>query len=117
VSVFALGAHLEFKSLMWYYFNVLRRFRMVKLDEATLTSQGQISVSRKIRERLHLQKGAKIAFFDDGKGHIFIQEIEAPVEFSPQEWDEFLAKTKKEPITRVHGKAETLRHLDRLMKK
>ena len=90
---------------------------MVKLDEATLTSQGQISVPKKVREKLHLQKGAKIAFFEDGKGHIFIQEIEAPLEFSPKEWDEFLTKTKKEPITRVHGKTEALRHLDRLMKK
>ncbi len=90
---------------------------MVKLDEATLTSQGQISVPKRVRERLHLQKGAKIAFFEDDKGHIFIQEVEVPIEFTHKEWGDFLAKTQKEPVTRVHGKAEALRHLDRLSKK
>ena len=90
---------------------------MVKLDEATLTSQGQISVPKKVREKLHLKKGAKIAFFEDAKGHIFIQEIETPIEFTPEEWDKFLAKTKKELTTWYHSKSEFLRHLDRLKKK
>lgn len=90
---------------------------MVKLDEATITSQGQISIPKKVREKLHVQRGDRIVFLEDGVGRIIIQEVETPVEFSHEEWEEFLAKTKKEPVTRTKGKKEALRHLDKLMKK
>ena len=90
---------------------------MVKLDEATLTSQGQVSIPKKVREKLHLEKGDKILFLEDGKGHILIQEAEVPIEFTHHQWEEFLARCQKEPVTRVRGKAAALRHLDRLMKK
>jgi ATP-dependent DNA helicase RecG len=38
---------------------------MVKLADATITSQGQISIPKKVRERLCLQTGCRVAFFDD----------------------------------------------------
>lgn len=87
---------------------------MVKLGDATITSQGQISVPKKIRERLSLQKGAKIVFLEDEKGRVIIQEAETPVEFTKEEWQKFLEKTQKEPVTRVHNRREALKHLDRL---
>ena len=90
---------------------------MVKLDEATLTSQGQISIPKKVREKLHLQKGDRVVFLEDGVGRIVIQEVERSFEFTPEEWDEFLLKTQKEPVTRFKGKKAALRHLDGLIKK
>ena len=90
---------------------------MVKLDEVRLTQQGQISIPKKIRERLHLEAGDKIVFLEDDKGHILIQEAEAPFNLTPSEWRAFLEKTGKEPVTRVKGKAEALKHLDQLKNK
>ena len=90
---------------------------MTKLDAATLTRQGQISIPKKIREKLGLQAGDKVIFFEDEKGQIVIQEAEAPIEFSRDQWEQFLAKTEKEPVSKVKGKAQALQHLNRLMKK
>ena len=90
---------------------------MVKLYEATITRQGQISIPKKIRNKLHLQPGAKIAFLEDEKGQIVIQEVEPAFELTRSQWDEFLAKAQKETVTRVKGKTQALGHLDRLMKK
>lgn len=84
------------------------------IEEATLTSQGQISIPKKIREKLHLAKGDKLAFFEDDKGRIYIQELENPVPVSRDQWDAFLARTEKEPVTRVKGKKAALAHLDQL---
>ena len=90
---------------------------MVRLDEATLTSQGQISIPKKVRERLNLQKGDKVIFLEDEEGRILIQELEAPIEFTREQSKEFLARCQKETVTRVRGKKAALRHLDRLMKR
>ena len=90
---------------------------MTKLDEAKITSQGQVSIPKKIRERLKLHTGDKILFCEDEKGRIYIQETEIPVDFTPDLWAEFLAKTQKEPITQVHGKKAALQHLHKLAKK
>ena len=90
---------------------------MTKLDAATVTRQGQISIPKKIREKLGLQAGDKVVFFEDERGQIVIQEAEAPIEFSREQWTQFLAKTEKEPVTKVKGKTEALQHLNRLMKK
>ena len=90
---------------------------VVKLDEATLTSQGQVSIPKKVRERLGLQKGDKIVFLEDEEGRVVIQEAEIPVEFTRQQWQEFLEKCQKEPVTRVQGKTAALRRLNRLMKR
>ncbi len=81
---------------------------MVKLDEATLTSQGQISIPKKVREKLHLQKGSKVVFLEDKAGHILIQEAEGSIEFTHEQWEAFLQKTQKEPVTQVKGKREVL---------
>ena len=70
---------------------------MLKLADATMTSQGQISIPKQIRERLHLQKGDKIVFLEDEKGNVIIQEAE--------------------PVTKVKNRKEALRHLDQLSKK
>ena len=90
---------------------------MTKLDEATLTSQGQVSIPKKVRDRLGLERGDKIVFLEDEKGHIVIQEAEVPVDFTRRQWEEFLEKCQKEPVTRVRGKRAALRHLDRLTRK
>ncbi len=90
---------------------------MVKLDEARVTSQGQISIPKKVREKLRIEKGDKIAFLEDEDGKIVIQESEVPIEFTHQQWEEFLAKCEREPVTRVRGKKAALAHLDRLTKK
>ena len=58
---------------------------MTKLDEAMITSQGQMSIPKRERERLHLHKGDKVVFLDDGKGHILIQEAEVPTEFTSEQ--------------------------------
>lgn len=88
---------------------------MVKLADAVITRQGQVSIPKKVRERLQLQKGSRIDFLDDGKGHVYIQEAETPVEFTADEWGRFLAKTEAEPATRVKNRKEALRHIDKLI--
>ena len=90
---------------------------MTKLGEATLTNQGQVSIPKKVRERLGLEKGDKVVFLEDEEGRILIQEAEVPVDFTHKQWEEFLEKCQKEPVTRVRGKRAVLRHLDQLMKK
>ncbi len=90
---------------------------MVRLEEAKITSQGQVSIPKRVREKLHLQRGDRIVFLEDGVGRIIIQEVEKPFDLTPEEWEEFLAKTRKEPVKRLKGKAAALRHLDRLSKK
>lgn len=90
---------------------------MTKLDESTITSQGQISIPKRVREKLHVGKGDKIAFFEDEKGRILVQEVETPAPLSAGDWQAFLEKAEKEPVTRVRGKAEALKHLDKLVKK
>ncbi len=87
---------------------------MTKIDEAKITRQGQVSIPKKVRVKLHIQPGDKLIFLEDDKGRVFIQEAEVPTDFSPAQWDEFLAKTQKEPVTRFKTKAEALRHLDKL---
>ena len=90
---------------------------MLRLDEAKITSQGQVSIPKKVREKLHLHGGDRIVFLEDGVGRIIIQEVERPFDLTPEEWEEFLAKSHKEPVKRFRGKGAALRHLDRLSKK
>lgn len=89
---------------------------MKRLDEAKLTSQGQVSIPKKVRERMHLKPGAKLVFYEE-RGRIFIEEVEAPIEFTKEEWKRFLAKTEREPVTTVIGKKAALEHLDKILKK
>ena len=90
---------------------------MVKLAGATVTSQGQISIPKKVRDRLNLQRGSKVVFLEDNAGNVIVQEAETPVEFTQEEWQKFLAKTQAEPATRVKTRKEALRHLDGLAEK
>ena len=90
---------------------------MTKLHESTITSQGQISLPKRVRELLHVQKGDKIAFYKDDKGRVIVGEAETPIPFSAEDWTAFLEKAEKEPVTRVKGKPEALKHLDKLDKK
>ncbi len=87
---------------------------MVRIDEAKITRQGQISVPKKVRAKLHLEPGDKVVFLEDENGRVIIQEAEVPVEFTKDQWQEFLEKTQKEPVTRFKTKTEALRHLDKL---
>ena len=79
---------------------------MTPLDQATITSQGQISIPRKVREKLHLKKGDKVAFFEDEKGRILLQEVETPAALSAEDWKAFLDKVEKEPVTTMKGRKE-----------
>ena len=90
---------------------------MVQLAMARLTSQGQVSIPKKVRDHMCLAKGGRIVFLEDEAGHIYIQEVEEPFGFGPKDWEAFLAKSGKEPVTRTHGAEEALAHLDQLTKK
>jgi AbrB family looped-hinge helix DNA binding protein len=90
---------------------------MIKLDESTITSQGQVSLPKKVREKLHVQKGDKVGFFEDESGRIFVQELETPLPFSKADWEAFLDKVNREPVTRVDGKDAAIKHLQKLRKK
>lgn len=90
---------------------------MTKRGEATITGQGQVSIPVKVRQKLHLKKGDKIMFLEDEEGQIFLKEVESPVELSERDWEEFLSRTKKEPITKLKGKDAALHHLDKISAK
>lgn len=87
---------------------------MRKIGESALTRQGQIGIPKKVCEKLHLKTGGKIIFLEGEKGQIIIQEAEVPIEFTKTQWDEFLRRSLAEPVTRVRGKEEALKHLDKL---
>lgn len=89
---------------------------MVKLDEATLTSQGQITIPKKVREKMHLQKGARVVFWEDEDVGIVI-EAEDPFNFTKEQWDEFLRRVEKEPVTRCKGINAAMAHLDKIIRK
>ena len=90
---------------------------MTKLAEVSVTSQGQASVPKRVRERLHIQKGDRIAYFEDEKGRIVVEGVETPVALSAEDWKAFLAKVEKEPVTRYKNKEDALKHLGRLKRK
>ena len=90
---------------------------MLKIDESTLTSQGQISVPKRVRDRMGLKKGAKILFYEDDEGNILIREAELPEDLSRQDWDRFMNFTEKESSKRVNSKAAALKHLDSLARR
>ena len=87
---------------------------MTRIANATLTSQGQVSIPKSVRDRLHLQKGSQIVFLEDKQGNIIIQEAVVPVDFTPDEWRKFLSKTEAEPVKRFKNRKDVLRHLDGL---
>jgi AbrB family looped-hinge helix DNA binding protein len=42
---------------------------------ATVTSKGQVTIPKKIREKLHLDPGHRIEFFEDENGNIAIRPV------------------------------------------
>ena len=90
---------------------------MVKLDESKLTSQGQVSIPKKIRETLKLEKGCKVAFFVDKKGRVYIEQAESPVEFTKEDWELFFRKTQAEKVTEYDSKKAAMDHIDRILRK
>ena len=89
---------------------------MVKLDEATLTSQGQITIPKKVREKLHLEKGNRVIFWEDEKGHILLEEAEEPWTYTKEQWDEFLHRVERGPVTRCKGMKAAMAHLDKIIR-
>ena len=87
---------------------------MTKIDEAKITRQGQVSIPKRVRAKLHIEPGDRIIFLEDEEGRVFIQEAEVPTDFTLAEWAEFLARTQRESVTRFKTRAEVLRHLDKL---
>jgi antitoxin (DNA-binding transcriptional repressor) of toxin-antitoxin stability system len=86
--------------------------------EAAWASAGvEMEIPEKVRKRLRFPEGARIVFFKDADGHAAVQLAEIPVEFTPEEWGEFLRKTEAEPVTRFRNRKEALRHLGKLMRK
>lgn len=90
---------------------------MVKIADAALTRQWQVSIPKKVREMLRLHAGSRVVFLDNGKGQVYIQEAETLVEFTQDEWKQFLTRTQAEPVTRVKNRGDALRHIDKLMAK
>jgi AbrB family looped-hinge helix DNA binding protein len=46
---------------------------------STLSSKGQITLPKAIRDRLDLQTGDKLEFFGDKEGHVKMVPVTAPV--------------------------------------
>ena len=64
------------------------------MHESKITSQGQISISKKVRIKLQLKLGDKVVFWEDENGRIVLRESDFPLEFTPEDWEKFLAKTE-----------------------
>lgn len=91
---------------------------MVRLDESKVTSQGQISVPKKIREKLQLKPGDRVVFWEDEKnGRIELRASDWGSEFTPEDWERFLAKTEQETFTQYNDIPSAVAHLDRIIAK
>lgn len=91
---------------------------MVRLDESKVTSQGQISIPKKVRQKLQLSPGDRVVFWEDEKnGRIELRASDWENEFTPEDWERFLAKTEKEPVSEYRDVPSALRHLDRIIAK
>ncbi len=91
---------------------------MVRLDESKITAQGQISVPKKIREKLQIKPGDRVVFWEDEEnGRIVLRASDWPREFTPEDWERFLKKADQETVTRAHGTKAALKHLDGLSAK
>jgi AbrB family looped-hinge helix DNA binding protein len=90
---------------------------MVRIAEATVSSRGQVSIPKRVRDRLNLKKGSRIVFLEDERANVFSQEAGTAVDFTAKDWHQFLSKTAAVPITRVKTRKDALRHLDNLVKK
>lgn len=54
---------------------------MIKMGEkATVTKKGQVTIPKKIRDRLGLEEGQKVSFELKGKEAVLLPEVESPLE-------------------------------------
>ena len=53
---------------------------MAVSDDATLTSKGQVTIPKRIREKLGLEAGTEVEFILDDDGSLRVQPKEPPME-------------------------------------
>ena len=81
-----------------------------------------LRIPKSFAKDVHLSKGASVDLSVDG-GRLVIRpsrptgEFLRQIKFSVQDWQAFLDKAEKEPVTTVKGVKAALKHLDRLKKK
>ena len=73
---------------------------------STLTSKGQVTIPKKIRETLDLEPGSEIDFAVDERGHIIIRKVDANPAPQPRGKDRF---------DRARGRATVKWSTDELM--
>ena len=54
--------------------------RMAVSDDATLTSKGQVTIPKRIREELGLEAGTEVEFILDDDGSLRVRPKEPPME-------------------------------------
>ena len=75
------------------------------MEVSRITSKGQITIPKAIRERLNLAEGDKVAFMDDGSGRIIFTKS------SVVALREFLDSMAKEAMTKGVTEEELLNDL------
>lgn len=76
------------------------------MEEATITSKGQITIPKEIREALELKEGEKVLFILEGKKATIIPKTKDPLQslkdlrkkivFSRKEIEEMIKESKRE---------------------
>lgn len=76
------------------------------MEEATITSKGQITLPKEIREALELEKGGKVVFILEGKRATIIpktkdplkklKELKKEIVFNKKEIEEMIKASKRE---------------------
>ena len=74
-------------------------------EEASVTSKGQVTIPKKIRERLGLEEGSKVSFvLKDGEAVILpssddplgdLREIRSEVSFTSEEVEEMISESRE----------------------
>lgn len=78
----------------------------MKLEEAKITSKGQITIPKSIRNTLQLKTGGRVVFIPEGREIIMVAKTEDPlkglielrkeIKFSKKEIKEMIRESKKE---------------------
>jgi len=78
----------------------------LKLEEAKITSKGQITIPKSIRNTLQLKTGGRVVFIPEGREIIMVAKTEDPlkglielrkeIKFSKKEIKEMIRESKKE---------------------
>lgn len=76
------------------------------MKEATITSKGQITIPKEIREALGVKEGVKVVFIQEGQKVVMMKKIKDPLKrlaelrkeitFSRKEIEEMIKESKKE---------------------